>query len=521
MKFISISKINEAFLSTAKRFPLVVLVALLGTIAAVLLVNFETQDPDPFLVRLLMCCALGLPLFIAIQLLNERLQSGPVYKAGLKVIGLILLILYFFYLPGSFKQFPAYYFVEFAIINLGLHFLVAIIPYLLNYSNNGFWQYNKSLFIRILLAALYSAVLYIGLSVAILSMQNLFDIDIDPKRYFQLWIIILGFFNTFFFLSGVPENFIRLEKEKEYPKGLKIFTQYVLVPLVSVYMLILYAYMLKIVIQGVWPKGWVSMLILSFSVVGILAILLLFPVKNASENKWIQTFSRIYYFILVPLIIMLFLAIGIRVNEYGLTEARYYVIVLGIVLSLVTLYFIFSKQGKIIIIPFILFVFAFLTVVGPWSAVAMSKNSQLDRLEDFLAKKQMLKNGMAISASQKISFNDAKEISSIIDYLLNMHGIKTIQPLFSQDLDSVFRDSSEELQYRNDPSKITALLNIRYINRWENDSTKIRAGYNFNATNMNYDIKGYDRLITYIFMNNNEKSTIVLSRNIESSKTSV
>ena len=41
--------------------------------------------------------------------------------------------------------------------------------------------------------------------------------------------------NTFIFLAGVPKDLSALEKETSYPKGLKAFTQFVFLPLITLY----------------------------------------------------------------------------------------------------------------------------------------------------------------------------------------------------------------------------------------------------------------------------------------------
>jgi hypothetical protein len=89
---------------------------------------------------------------------------------------------------------------------------------------NALWQFNKSLFIRVLTSALYSGVLFAGLALAMLAVDKLFDININEKYYLDLWVVSAGIFNTWFFLSGVPSTISSLEDVTDYPKGLKIFT---------------------------------------------------------------------------------------------------------------------------------------------------------------------------------------------------------------------------------------------------------------------------------------------------------
>ena len=74
------------------------------------------------------------------------------------------------------------------------------------------------------------------------ALKLLFDVSIHEELYVEIWIVTIGFFNTWFFVSGIPDDFDQLDTIYEYPKGLKIFSQYVLLPLLGLYLLILYSY---------------------------------------------------------------------------------------------------------------------------------------------------------------------------------------------------------------------------------------------------------------------------------------
>src|SRR5690606_6285564 len=89
---------------------------------------------------------------------------------------------------------------------LALHLAASYIMFMNQREENAFWQFNKALFLRILTAALYSAVLYLGLIVAIVALEQLFGLDVPDKIYPELWVFMVGVFNTWFFLAGVPTN---------------------------------------------------------------------------------------------------------------------------------------------------------------------------------------------------------------------------------------------------------------------------------------------------------------------------
>jgi len=75
----------------------------------------------------------------------------------------------------------------------------------------------------------------------------LFNVEVDGKLYGEIPVVVIGLFNTLFFLAGIPKN-EELHHELQYPKGLKTFTQFVLVPLVTLYLLILLTYEGRIIL---------------------------------------------------------------------------------------------------------------------------------------------------------------------------------------------------------------------------------------------------------------------------------
>src|SRR5690606_39092070 len=125
-------------------------------------------------------------------------------------------------------------------------------------------------------------------------------------------------------------SFTAAPSAAQYPKGLKIFTQYVLIPLMTIYLGILLVYETKILLEWEMPKGIVATLILGYAVFGILSLLLVWPIKGDDGNRWVQLFARFFYLMMIPLIILLVLAVYTRVSSYGFTEERYILVVLAV-----------------------------------------------------------------------------------------------------------------------------------------------------------------------------------------------
>jgi len=457
-RFASFDILYKSGVATFVRFPFTLICAIVGTIAAIILIEAQGGPELNYLEKLMVVSTLGLPLFTALGCFADKKQWPRSRNWLLQGFGVVLLAVYYFSLPPDLDE-PLYSLQRYLLLNISFHFLVAFLPYLGGKQVQGYWQYNKSLFLNFLTALLYSGALYLGLVMALLALNYLFGVKIDNNTYPELLLVIVGIFNTWIFLAGIPKNLEELNSVSDYPKGLKVFTQYILLPLVVLYFIILISYEAKIIITWNWPKGWVSEMVLWYAVVGILSLLLLHPLREQSENKWIKVFSKWFFWALIPLVAMLFLAILVRISDYGFTEMRYYVLAMAVGLTLGVLYLVFSKSKDIRVIPMIICVLALLSAYGPWSAFTVSSKCQQERFENFLINNQMLADGKLQAAPVKLSNETTAEMSSIITYLCNIHGVSS----FSRWLPDSVLNPIDTVVRNNRPQKIAEQLGITYM----------------------------------------------------------
>jgi hypothetical protein len=487
MKLPSIRQVYLEARRAARRFPFVLLCALAGVITALILIESEPSQSVGF--PIMLAAVLGLPLLVALALCAEKRKWGSGLLIGTQLLGVLLLIAYAFTVPTAFTHEPAAFFIRFGLLAAGLVLLAMILPNLKKGELNGFWQYNKTLFFRLFVTAIFCVVLFAGLAIALAALKNLFGVSIPPKRYGELWVLLVGLFGPWFFLAGVPEDLDGLDKVEEYPKGLKIFAQYILLSLVIVYLLILYAYLLKILIQWNWPNGWVSSLILGFSATSILSLLLMHPIRDRSENAWIRAAGKWLYIVLIPLVVVLFLAVTERIGDYGITESRYAGIALAVWLSAQVIYFLFSKSKSIKFTIGSLCLLAFLMSFGPWGMLSVSQRSQVGRLNRLLKKNGVLVDGLIHKEHGKVPQEDAQQISSIVSYLNGIHGYKAIQPWFA---DKLKEDTKSEYALNLAPPKVLDKMGVEFI---VNQSGPGGPTSRLFETREAVDISGYDRML--------------------------
>ncbi|MCX2431756.1 DUF4153 domain-containing protein [Pedobacter sp. GR22-10] len=496
MKLPSIQHLYKDLLTVVKRFPLQFVFIIVATVCWTYYIHLDRYGADSLLnaalqkilIKAILISNLGLTLTLALDLLAERKAYKPGKKWLIRIFTVLSCLSLFFLLN------PADNFADqlrIALMAFAFHLFVAFSPFMDKGQINGFWQFNKVLFLRFLTAALYSIVLYGGLAIALVAIDGLFNVAIYWKTYMIVFAIIVAGFSPVFFLAGIPTNFEQLEKEAAYPKGLKIFTQFVLIPLMTIYLAILLFYEIKIMVSWSLPKGLVSSLIIGYAVFGILSLLLIYPMKEQEGNSWIKLFSRFFYSMLIPLIILLLLAVWKRVEPYGITESRYILILIALWLTCITVYFLFSKRQNIKLIPISLAILTMLAVYGPQSASAVSKYAQITRLKKILY-------------SQKAE--DLKEKPSVVKYLVSKHGLSALQPFTSKNLTHIENviDSRDDYQYVKDKIKVDTAFSTLKIN--DKDIYPADTQYTFLSTDHDFPaISGFDYLLDINSYENTEK----------------
>lgn len=407
-----------------KRFPITIfissiLVALLIYYNELRLSNSLTNKET--LERIIMVVALAIPLSLCIGLLKERFFDRHRNKSLFAyLVGLLFLVLYFFFLLKDFSMIPM---VRYFGIMIFLILAFFYIPWLNRESN--YENYVIKVFSSFFLTVVYAGVLYIGLSAIVFTIDQLFEVDIKSKIYYYMFLVVSLMFGISLFLSKIPEPNEDF-KDFNYSKSLKVLLVYIVIPLITAYTLILYAYFVKILVTWVWPKGLVSHLVLWYSVISVGVIFLITPVLE--ESKLAKTFKIWFPKAILPILVMMFMSIFQRVNQYGITENRYYIVVLGVWVFGIMLYFSFKKPLKNIVIPITLSIIVLNSVFGPLSSFSISKYSQNNRLDSLLEKNRMLQNGEIVK-NDNISKEDQREISNILSYFVTSHSVEDVKYL--------------------------------------------------------------------------------------------
>jgi len=463
--------------SSLKRFP--VTIGLSMAVATLLIIISEVQessgyDSTTILNRIALVLALGIPLSLCIKLIfekNEKINS--ISKALVWILGAASLILYYFFLIPDLKIVSG---TRYIAISIALYLIFVILPYF--YAGENLELYVIKLLTRFFITALYSAVLYLGMAAILFTINKLLSVYMPGKMYYYVWLIIAGVFIPSFFLAGIPTCRQQLDSA-DYPKLLRILLLYIVMPLITVYTAILYIYFAKIIITLKWPEGLVSNLTLWYSVISAGVIFLVSPLS--SVNKWVKTFILWFVKLVLPILVIMFISIGMRIQQYGVTENRYFVVLLGLWVSGIMIYLNIAKSRRNIILPLSLAIIAVLSVCGPWSAYSISKYSQNKRFENIVTKNDMVKNNVIVKAPREVSNVDKAEISSILSYFSDKHSLNDVKylpkDLTLDRMENIFGFTYQQPRYPDN--------NNGYFS------------YNAKMPDRPVDIRGYDYLFNF------------------------
>lgn len=502
MNFPSLNNLIGKATGAFQRFPLTLIWAICGTIYTILTVDGTLGEDNNTQTKVIITLILGVSWFIGIQFFIEQ-QRNPKKWIWLKPALLLLLFLFYWHIPdiSVFDESPVYMSRFFLFIIAG-HLFVFFAPFVSKWNTNAYWNYLSTLGSSILRSGLFSFVLYLGLILALSAVDALFGVRVDGDLYFQVFLFCLGIVNTWIYLSDFPTD-IHKQTEIHFKKTLEVLVKYILIPLIILYIVILYAYAAKILVQWELPQGWVSYLVMALALLGFLVQVIINPVQKQSPSWTITRFHPWFYRLMLPLIILLFVAIGRRISDYGITEKRYFVVVIACWILGIVLFLLLNKTRKLIVLPFSLFVLALLASFGFWGAASVSQRSQIAQFQ---------KVYQLVLENEKVTTSDQyNRLRSILSYLEERTSLTELDGLTGIAMDGMYTNGTEnggkgEFGWL-DTDKVLDSLGIVVENGGGNKpNSNNYFYYNGDYLPIEYNIEGYQRMVSFLFWNNYDKA---------------
>lgn len=280
-----------------------------------------------------------------------------------------------------------------------------------------FWWINHQAIATAVIAA--AAALIIGLGIAAIerSLSILFGFETGEIFYKAVLPFVGLFLAPVYWLATLPKlaDFRAGEHDRAdfLPLSIGFIGQFILVPLLVIYALILLAYAAQIAITQKLPQGMIGWMVLGFVVTGAATWLIVHPAFMRSRPL-VRLFRGWWFWLTLAPLALFFIAVWVRVDAYGLTAERILLLAGGVWAAVLALVFIVGR-GDIRLIPALAGFILLLLSVGPWNYSYLSQSTQAMRLDALV-----MNAGADKSASPPRGDWSAEEVAEargIIDYL--------------------------------------------------------------------------------------------------------
>lgn len=365
---------------------------------------------------------LGFSWLIGARVISESFPHSRFLRFfPLLVVGLLVI---YYLVESSINAANTVFMLRWWLLFIAGHIFVVIAPFIKNNNNITFLYYLLFLVSSISRSLLYSIILYAGVSLAFLALEYLLQVKVGGIQYARLFVFCASVINTLVFLAEFPQR-IKDVIELPFNKAMNLFIQYILLPLLLLYLFILYAYSLKIIILWELPKGWIAYLMVALSLIGFLIQIVIQPYRKDSNSFLFKYFYPWFYILLTPLLIFLFIAIFKRIGQYGYTENRYLLLLLSFWIVGIVLYLLIASKKEMRILPISIFVLLFFSIYSPFNAFKISLNSQKKTLVQIFYSHNQLKS--TITKEEYHQFKD------IVFYLKQRKQMKLITNVLGEE----------------------------------------------------------------------------------------
>jgi hypothetical protein len=462
----------------SKRFPLVMIFAFVTTITLI----FAIDDDEGRLLRWPVAGFIGFLAALLWTLYCEvRSLSRQIFIYG-TILLLIILGIYYMLIPTDFGTGHPCFWLATIGLSIILHLLISIVPYTKSYQTSHFVAYNVTLFNSWMQSALFALLAYFALTLAIVALDQLFNLDVKSIFYFRLFIFITGIVQTSLFLSEIPDKFD--ESPSVIPKSIfKVIVAYLFIPVTILYAVILYAYFFRLILTDHSMVEWTYIMVLWYLSIGILTWLLSGYLDHG-DKSFVSIFRKWFYVLSIIPLIMLFLSVHNNIDASGIREEFYFSALGAVIIALTFLYFSISKNKDHRIWPIagVLFcVIAFWS--GPFSACKVPVMSQQKKLIKEMEKAGIIKDGSFVTDTIQ---NYTDSTSSIQNLLYFLESRNAIGYLKEYDKNNMIKPPADSL-------KAFDILEVYRLNTYF-PSTGTFKEYN-HPKNNTYDITGYDQII--------------------------
>lgn len=422
----------ESVRGTARRFPLPLILVCLLTLAVIMMI-FDKGGPvsQRFLGVIIYYLSVGFVLSLSLRLWSEE-RGRSVSTLLVNIIPHVALIadaIYIFFAidsNGDNMELVVAHVSAVASIALSLCFL----SFLKEKDNIASWNFTLRMICSLCLCVLVGLVMWGGVSLLLASLQGLFGMEFSYKWYEIFAVLTVLLLSALLLLGRIPQGqdkFSRIPLDSGFMSGVMRF---LLLPLIGLYIIVLYIYAARILITWNLPNGNVSWLIIA-SMAGCIAIEFgLYPVRLSRGRKSDNIIARWLPVVILPLLLLMTVGIVRRISDYGITISRLYLITLNLWFYAVCIVLFVTRAKRINWITISFAAVFLLTSALPCNYTSITRHYMDARIKAAFKSAEVDK--LPVTASQydvlmkNMPKNEANMLNSRLMYVQSNYSTKAI-----------------------------------------------------------------------------------------------
>ena len=254
----------------------------------------------------------------------------------------------------------AYYFVvSIVLVYITATFGIFIAPFWKDKDENAFWIFLFRNLKALVVGALIAALLLASVEALVFCFGALFEHefnekvylyivyfcanDFDEKVYFYIFYFCASTVFPILYFSGIPAI---EDCHSETPKLSKFVTstiRFLFVPVLSLAILLFYAYIVKFIVLWDMPQGMVSYFVSGFMLYMLALVTVLYPARLSPGSTFEKKLLKIFPAACIPLVAMMSVGLVRRISDYGISPGRIYVVGINIFFYIIIAVFLIDK----------------------------------------------------------------------------------------------------------------------------------------------------------------------------------
>lgn len=291
-----------------------------------------------------------------------------------------------FSLLAHYSTLTYYFIASTALVYVTATLSIFIAPFWKNKDENAFWIFLFKNLKALVVAALITALLLASVEALVFCFGALFEHDFDEKVYFYIFYFCASAVFPILYFSGIPAI---EECHSETPALNKFATstiRFLFVPVLSLAILLFYAYIVKFILLWDMPQGMVSYFVSGFMLYMLALVTILYPTRLAPGSTFEKKLLKVFPAACIPLVAMMSVGLIRRISDYGISAERIYAVTINIYFYVIIAVFLIDKiKCKSRYIAVIFCALFFVITDTPLSAYSISQRVWMGSIRDALA----------------------------------------------------------------------------------------------------------------------------------------